>query len=354
MQRRNEFAASGGEAVDDRQLGCVWLVALHQAVVREPANPFGEQIGGDAGKAVAKVGIPAVAQRQLTNDQQRPPVADGVEPAGEGAVLVVGLRPPDSATLFSCPTIGEGGLVVVPTGYVRSATPVTGSCRSQVILSTSHLSASHRPRKGSICNMSAQSAKSTATKSRGKSPGSGVAFTTPGLAVAASNKVVDILASRLVALTDLSLTLKHIHWNVTGPGFIAVHQMLDPQYEGVADMVDDVAERIATLGGEPNGLPGHLVSERSWDDYELGRDTVQAHLGALDLVYTGVIESHRDAFEALEKPDPVTQDLIIGQTATLEQYHWFVRAHLENASGTLVTRNAKTEAQAARAARGRR
>ncbi|WP_116999228.1 Dps family protein [Desertimonas flava] len=181
-----------------------------------------------------------------------------------------------------------------------------------------------------------------------------VAFTTPGLDVEASKSVVDILADRLVSLTDLTLTLKHIHWNVTGPGFIAVHQMLDPQYEGVALMVDATAERIATLGGEPNGLPGHLVATRSWDDYSLGRDTVQAHLGALDLVYTGVIDSHRDAIEALEELDPVTQDLVISQTATLEQYHWFVRAHLENSSGSLVTSDATSETGAARAARGRR
>lgn len=188
----------------------------------------------------------------------------------------------------------------------------------------------------------------------GPKQGDVVAFTTPGLGVDASTSAVGILADRLMALTDLTLTLKHIHWNVTGPGFIAVHQMLDPQYEGVSAMVDTTAERIATLGGEPNGLPGHLVATRSWDDYALGRDTVQAHLGALDVVYTGVIDSHRDAIESLEELDPVTQDLIIGQTATLEQYHWFVRAHLENASGTLVTSDADSETAAARAARGRR
>jgi len=203
--------------------------------------------------------------------------------------------------------------------------------------------------------MPAQPVKSAANKKRSaKSSGSVVAFTTPGLDVRQSNDVVDTLADRLVALTDLTLTLKHIHWNVTGPGFIAVHQMLDPQYAGVAEMVDEVAERIATLGGEPNGLAGHLVTTRTWDDYELGRDTVQAHLGALDLVYVGVIQDHRKAIDALEDPDPVTQDLVIGQTATLEQYHWFVRAHLENASGALVTRDAETETQAASAARGRR
>lgn len=198
-------------------------------------------------------------------------------------------------------------------------------------------------------------AKSSAKKStRTTRKKQEVSFTTPGLDTATSNQVVDVLAGRLVALTDLTLTLKHIHWNVVGPGFISVHQMLDPQYEGVAQMVDDVAERIATLGGVPNGLPGHVVSARSWDDYSLGRDTVPSHLGALDVVYTGVIESHRDAIETLGDLDPVSEDLMIAQTATLEQYHWFVRAHLADSSGELSTSSARTEAQAAKAARGRR
>lgn len=208
--------------------------------------------------------------------------------------------------------------------------------------------------------MSAAPARSGSKRTRaaktpkGSGGGTVVAFTTPGLDVDTGTAVVDIIADRLVALTDLTLTLKHVHWNVTGPGFIGVHQMLDPQYEGVSLMVDATAERIATLGGEPNGLPGHLVATRSWDDYSLGRDTVQAHLGALDLVYVGVIDSHRKAIEELEDLDPVTEDLIIGQTATLELYHWFVRAHLENATGSLITNDADTEAGAARAARGRR
>lgn len=176
-------------------------------------------------------------------------------------------------------------------------------------------------------------------------------FTVPGMADKDAKTVIALLQERLNALNDLALTLKHIHWNVVGPNFIAVHTMLDPQVDAVRLMVDETAERIATLGGSPAGTPGALVAQRTWDDYDIGRADAIAHMGALDVVYTGVIEAHRAAIEDTDEPDPVTQDMLIGQSTQLEQFQWFVRAHLENSSGTLSTVGARTEKSAASRAR---
>jgi starvation-inducible DNA-binding protein len=176
------------------------------------------------------------------------------------------------------------------------------------------------------------------------------AYTVPGMKPDDAGEVITLLQDRLNALNDLALTLKHVHWNVVGTHFIGVHLMLDPQVDAVRLMVDATAERIATLGGSPIGTPGALVAARTWDDYSIGRADAIAHLGALDVVYSGVIEDHREAIEKTDEPDPVTQDMLIEQAGQLEQFHWFVRAHLENADGRLRTESAKTEAAAARRA----
>ncbi len=135
-------------------------------------------------------------------------------------------------------------------------------------------------------------------------------YTVPGLKPDAALEVITALQDRLNALNDLALTLKHIHWNVVGPHFIGVHTMLDPQVDAVRLMVDALAERIATLGGSPIGTPGALVAQRQWDDYSIGRADTTAHLAALDLVYTGVIEDHRGAIEKVEESDPVRRPQI--------------------------------------------
>jgi starvation-inducible DNA-binding protein len=172
----------------------------------------------------------------------------------------------------------------------------------------------------------------------------------PGMGNERSAQVAQLLQGRLTALIDLELTLKHIHWNVVGPSFIGVHEMLDPQVAAVREMVDDVAERIATLGGVPMGTPGFVASNRSWDDYSILRGTTQQHLGALDKVYEGVISDHRGCIDATEELDPVTQDLLIEQSGQLEQFHWFVRAHLENTAGQLITEGTGGERSAAQQA----
>ncbi|MCL1871079.1 MAG: DNA starvation/stationary phase protection protein [Promicromonosporaceae bacterium] len=176
-------------------------------------------------------------------------------------------------------------------------------------------------------------------------------YTVPSLTLEQGAKVAEILQERLHSLNDLQLTLKHIHWNVVGPHFIAVHEMLDPQVDAVRGMADAVAERIATLGVAPVGTPGALVAARTWDDYTLGRASAIEHLGALDEVYQGVIASHRQAAADTEQLDAVTNDLLIGHLHDLELFHWFVRAHLESSGGALATEGATTELDAAREAR---
>lgn len=173
--------------------------------------------------------------------------------------------------------------------------------------------------------------------------------TAPTLLRDQAKELGTILQDRLVSLIDLSLTLKHIHWNVVGPHFIAVHEMLDTQYQEVLVLIDDLAERIATLGSSPSGLPGKITRARSWDDYSLDRADALAHLGALDIVYRSIINDHREAMARVEDIDRVSEDLLIGQTAVLERLHWFVRSHLADFAGGMTNAGAMSELEAAEA-----
>jgi len=177
-------------------------------------------------------------------------------------------------------------------------------------------------------------------------------FTVPGMSEKQGSEIAELLQKQLSRYNDLHLTLKHVHWNVVGPNFIGVHEMIDPQVSLVRGYADEVAERIAALGKSPKGTPGAIINDRTWDDYSVDRDTVQAHLAALDLVYNGVIEDTRKGIDRLEDLDLVTQDMLIEHAGEMEKFQWFVRAHLlENAGGSLKHGGKKTEKSAARAAK---
>jgi starvation-inducible DNA-binding protein len=177
-------------------------------------------------------------------------------------------------------------------------------------------------------------------------------YSVPGMTDEAASRVRERLQERLTALIDTELTLKHIHWNVVGPNFIGVHEMLDPQVLAVREMVDDVAERIATMGGEPIGTPGFVAKNRSWDDYSIGRATTMEHLGALDVAYDGLIADHRRAIKEFEDLDLVSQSVLIEQSTQLEMFQWFVRAHLEDRAGNLPTTESMSLDEAAKAGKG--
>lgn len=160
-------------------------------------------------------------------------------------------------------------------------------------------------------------------------------YTTPGMDFEDSHRITDILQVRLHALNDLHLTLKHAHWNVVGPEFISVHEMLDPQVGEVRAWADLVAERIATMGASPKGTPGAIVTGRTWEDYPVNRGSTLAHISALNDVYTGVIEDFRNAIAETGKADPMTEDILVEVTRGLELFQWFLRSFITKSDGTL-------------------
>ncbi|MBM6700222.1 DNA starvation/stationary phase protection protein [Bifidobacterium pullorum subsp. saeculare] len=156
-----------------------------------------------------------------------------------------------------------------------------------------------------------------------------LAFTVPGLDEAASEKAVAILQERLSQEQEAALVLKHAHWNVTGPNFIAVHEMLDPEVESVLAQADETAERIATLGGTPDGRADAIVRHRTWKPFDVeGRQSTETYLKALIEYYDAFIAADREAIAELDDLDLVSSNIVQDHVAQLEKFQWFMRSHL--------------------------
>ncbi|PWI14019.1 DNA starvation/stationary phase protection protein [Streptomyces sp. Act143] len=136
----------------------------------------------------------------------------------------------------------------------------------------------------------------------------------------------EALQSTLVDLLGISLVGKQAHWNIVGPRFRSIHLQLDEVVSTARAYSDTVAERAAALGLPPDGRPETVAAayalpgtKEGWlRDDEVVRlmvETLESAIGRL-----------RDRIDATDKPDPVTQDLLIGITAELEKQRWMFEA----------------------------
>jgi len=94
-------------------------------------------------------------------------------------------------------------------------------------------------------------------------------------------RIAEELAQALANAIDPSLQMKHAHWNVKGPAFIALHELFDEIHGVVAGLVDDLAERLAALGGTANGTIGSAAARSRLAAYPNSITSGVQHLEAV-------------------------------------------------------------------------
>ncbi len=143
-------------------------------------------------------------------------------------------------------------------------------------------------------------------------------------------KVVGVLAERLAEAIDLSLQLKQAHWNVKGPRFIALHEFFDKVASQVNSHVDELAERITTLGAVAEGTVAAVAARSSLKAYPLTINTGSDHLEAVAGALAHYAHQLREGIDATDKlGDKVTADLLTGLAGQADKQLWFVEAHLQ-------------------------
>jgi starvation-inducible DNA-binding protein len=156
-----------------------------------------------------------------------------------------------------------------------------------------------------------------------------LAFKHAGLDEQQALGAIESLQTALDTYNDLALILKHAHWNVVGANFIAVHEMLDPQIDEVRDFVDQIAERIAGMGGSPNGLASSAFNNSTISDFEnIGRAKTENYLKILDSVYDRLVVTIRAEIAKLDEFDLVSSNILQDCLGANEQFSWFIKSHL--------------------------
>jgi starvation-inducible DNA-binding protein len=144
----------------------------------------------------------------------------------------------------------------------------------------------------------------------------------------AKTAAIEILNARIADAIDLALVTKQAHWNLRGPQFIAVHEMLDGFRLQLDNHIDTMAERIVQLGGTAMGTTQCVSAATHLAPYPTGIHAIKDHLDELGLRYGQIANSIRSAIDAADEVgDANTADILTAVSRDLDKALWFLEAH---------------------------
>jgi starvation-inducible DNA-binding protein len=152
-----------------------------------------------------------------------------------------------------------------------------------------------------------------------------------GLAEKVRRNVVVILNERLAEAIDLQSQVKHAHWNVKGPHFIALHELFDKLSDVLLGQIDEIAERATSLGGTAEGTVAVAAKRSKLKNYPLSITAGKDHLFYLSTQLSVFGKAARAAIDETGKlGDADTADLFTGISRDIDKYLWFIEAHLQD------------------------
>ncbi|MEL7340268.1 MAG: DNA starvation/stationary phase protection protein, partial [Bacteroidota bacterium] len=121
--------------------------------------------------------------------------------------------------------------------------------------------------------------------------------------------------------------LRAFHWNVYGPNFFELHRRFEEMYNEVKVQIDEIAERILTLGSRPSStLKVYLEKAqiRETHDRPTPDEMVAEILGDLDIIVNLMRET---LTSAADEGDEGTLDIVSNYLKKNEKHRWMLSAY---------------------------
>ncbi len=143
-------------------------------------------------------------------------------------------------------------------------------------------------------------------------------------------QLVALLNQQLADTFDMYSQTKQAHWNVKGPQFFQLHELFDKLATDILVYVDDIAERVTTLGGTALGTSKMAAKTSRLEDYPASVVGGKESLETLIDRYATLAASTREAIDTSDElGDADTADLFTGLSRTVDKSLWFLEAHLQ-------------------------
>lgn len=150
-----------------------------------------------------------------------------------------------------------------------------------------------------------------------------------GIPEASRKEIADGISRLLADSYILYVKTHNFHWNVTGPLFNTLHLMFEEQYSELAEAVDEIAERIRTLGFPAPGSYKQFAKLSSIEEEE-GVPEAEDMIRQLVEGQEAVVRTARQLLpKAAEAGDEPTVDLLTQRMQIHEKTAWMLRSMLK-------------------------
>lgn len=149
-----------------------------------------------------------------------------------------------------------------------------------------------------------------------------------GLDTAKATQLSDKLNTLLSNYQIFYMNVRGYHWNIQGPEFFELHAKFEEQYNDLLLKVDELAERILTLGHRPVHSFSDYIEKSEIKEHKQACDGKTCMEGLLK-GYKLLIQMQRDVMSlAGEAEDEGTAALMSDYISEQEKTVWMLSAYL--------------------------
>src|ERR1035437_1586628 len=142
-----------------------------------------------------------------------------------------------------------------------------------------------------------------------------------------SVQVADALNKLLSDEHVLYIKTRNAHWNVEGPDFASVHKFFEGQYAELEEIIDNIAERIRSIGHYAEGTMEDYLKLTQLNEKSIeGNDSLVYIKELLSDHEAVIIELRENITRFSDKfQDLGSSDFITGVMETHEKMAWMLR-----------------------------
>lgn len=142
------------------------------------------------------------------------------------------------------------------------------------------------------------------------------------------NQLTEVLNKQIANWSVLYIKLHNYHWYVKGPQFFTLHAKYEELYNEASLHIDELAERLLALGGQPVATMTGCLELASIEE-AAGYETAEQMVQSTVTDFTQIIGDLKEGMALAESEnDETTGDMLLAIHSELEKHVWMLNSFL--------------------------